>query len=318
MHFNLEVISLDSVHICGSSVILKKKINSRQIGPLPVCFTQTTISSQIAWSDNLLHQFQEETMTQWTRYRAKLYSHREFMVMGTPEIFSFSCWKPEGGHRNHHHFQQIPVPPASAGKFIWPNCRKEKGVGKGNNNCYSYQCLCHLHAGAAPNNFASFWKSLFTPVALYCANGSHKFSAIPMAQGGCHLSLWMWDLFGSPPPWVIGVRKCDYIWAEGERCCEKANWTDIVNIYFFSDGRQLYLCAVVKQKRYWVLVQELYTNCKKCIQWELIIETYSSRIIFFNKHVDWHVEHAVLKRSKLDCGFISGIPEWTENCGPYS
>lgn len=30
---------------------------------------------------------------------------------------------------------------------------------------------------------------LFTPVALYRANGSNKFSAIPMAQGGCHLSL---------------------------------------------------------------------------------------------------------------------------------
>lgn len=54
--------------------------------------------------------------------------------------------------------------------------------------------------------------------------------------------------------------------------------------YLFSlDGRQLYLRAVIKQKRYWVLVQELYTSSKKCIQWELIIEAYSSRNLFFQQ-----------------------------------
>lgn len=59
--------------------------------------------------------------------------------------------------KKQHNFHQIPVPPASAEKLIWPSCKKEKGVGKGNNNnCPSYQCLYHLPAGAAPNNSACF------------------------------------------------------------------------------------------------------------------------------------------------------------------
>lgn len=108
---------------------------------------------QIIWLDYLLHQFQEETKTQWTYYWVKHYSHCECMVMGKLEIFFLSCID---NRRKRHNFHQIPVPPASAEKLIWPSCKKEKGVGKGNNNCLSYQCLYHLHAGAAPNNFASF------------------------------------------------------------------------------------------------------------------------------------------------------------------
>lgn len=118
------------------------------------------IRSQITWSDNPLVEFQDKIKTLWTCYWVKKYFCHVFVVTGKLDFifyfFQFSYWKPEGGHRNHHHFQQSPVPPVSAEKLIWPSFKKEKGVGKGNNNCYSYQCLCHLHAGTTPNNFASF------------------------------------------------------------------------------------------------------------------------------------------------------------------
>lgn len=197
------------------------------------------------------------------------------------KFFPFLYWHLEGDHRKQHNFHQIPMPPVSAVKLIWPSCKKEKGVWKGNNNCLSYQCLCHLHAGAAPNNFACFGSRCL--LQLLCTGLTAPINSMLFLWLRVAV-IWVYECeicLALPPPWVIWVRKCDYIWAEGERCCAKANWTDIVNIYFFLDGRQLYLCAVVKQKRYWFLLQELYTNSKKCTQWELIIETYSSRIFFF-------------------------------------
>lgn len=86
------------------------------------------------------------------------------------------------------------------------------------------------------------------------------------------------EWFGLESVIIFGQRERD----AARRQTEQTLWIFI----FFLDGRQLYLCAVVKQKRYWFLLQELYTNSKKCTQWELIIETYSSRIFFFfsNKH----------------------------------
>lgn len=117
---------------------------------------QTMISSQITWSANLLHPFQEEIENQWTCHWAKHHSHREFMVMDKLiEIFHSSTENLRVAMEISIIFSKFQVPPTSAEKLIWPNCKKEKGVGKGNNNCYSYQCLWHLDSGATPNNFAS-------------------------------------------------------------------------------------------------------------------------------------------------------------------
>lgn len=133
---------------------------------------------QITWSDNLLHQFQEGTKFQWPYYRCKHYSHHEFMVMGKLGNF-FSClyWQLEGDHRKQHNFHHIPVPPPSAEKLIWPSCKKEKGVGKGNNNCLSYQCLYHLRVGAGPNNSACFGSRCL--LQLLCTGLTAPINSLP-------------------------------------------------------------------------------------------------------------------------------------------